>query len=317
MGALAWGVGHQQGVATKINIVGRQRMLSQDLSQTALQMQIATNEEMFAERQDYFVMQLKEWVKVHDSLLVFQELDESGVAINYEDNERLQNSYQQMVGASKQLAQADFGDDITDLVEQMLQEETTYLYEMNEMVIVLAEAAEEQVEWHAIVLLSLLGLNIILLIVIGGGFFGPMMVEFDTKWATYTHQLARLQAEVQRQQLVSEAVPVGLFLVDERGNYLFVNRKYVLMSELWDEEILEKHWAERLHVDYREAVLGKLKRMFQGGGVYESEHLFEYRSGEKAWLRVLMMPIFEKKELVGYAGTCENISKRKWLEKDG
>lgn len=110
--------------------------------------------------------------------------------------------------------------------------------------------------------------------------------------------------------------PVGIFLTDAAGNWIYANERCYAMTGLTPEQARGIGWLRAVHPDDKQAVLGAWQAAMQSGG----EFIMEYRSlnsaGQERWLTgsTAAQRGGGAGAVSGYVGTLADISERKHME---
>ena len=122
------------------------------------------------------------------------------------------------------------------------------------------------------------------------------------------------KASETRLKAIYDSSPLGIYLTDAKGDYLYTNISYQKISGLTSAEALGKGWINGVHADDRERVYDEWYRAATHGGVYESSHKFTHSDGNIVWAHVTAAQMKEGSNVTGYVGIVEDITKRKELE---
>ena len=116
---------------------------------------------------------------------------------------------------------------------------------------------------------------------------------------------------------IARVSPVGLFLTDREGQYIYVNEYWSEITGLSPIETYGEGWAKRLHPADKERVLNEWHQAVQRDLPFESEFCFQQQSGTIKW--VIGKAIAERGvqgERLGYVGTITDITERKRIEEE-
>ncbi|MDG4550791.1 MAG: EAL domain-containing protein [Candidatus Contendobacter sp.] len=144
-----------------------------------------------------------------------------------------------------------------------------------------------------------------------------------------TRRLAALEAENARQRqavdslrdserrlrVLTEQLPVGVFLVNLQGQCRYVNDRWRQMAGLTAEQPFESGWISALHPDDRESVLAAWRQAIEGGSELLIEHRFRTSAGQETWLSTHAAPLRDSAgRVTGYLGAHTDITERKRIE---
>ncbi len=116
---------------------------------------------------------------------------------------------------------------------------------------------------------------------------------------------------------IARVSPVGLFLTDSEGQYIYVNEYWSDITGLSPSETYGEGWANALHPADKERVLSEWHHAVQGDLPFESEFRFMGQSGTIKW--VIGRAIAERGvhgERLGYVGIVTDITDRKRMEEE-
>jgi PAS domain S-box-containing protein len=120
------------------------------------------------------------------------------------------------------------------------------------------------------------------------------------------------QAADERFRMLCEAAPIGIFLTDARGRFVYHNPRWLELTGMTQEEGLGHGWTRAVHPDDRAALLNDWRRtVASGGGPWSRRHRLLTASGEIRWVRAWAAPLRGRDgELRGYVGTVADITER-------
>lgn len=123
------------------------------------------------------------------------------------------------------------------------------------------------------------------------------------------------QSEAQFRSL-SENSPVGIFKMDERGQCIYTNPRYQAISDSTLAEALGDGWVQLIHPDDREWVLTEWSNVMSEQRDFLGEIRYVHKDGTIRFGRVRTSPLLNANgELIGYAGTVEDITETRVIEK--
>lgn len=109
--------------------------------------------------------------------------------------------------------------------------------------------------------------------------------------------------------------PVGIFLTDAEGNWIYANERCYAMTGLTPEEARGIGWLRAVHPDDKQAVLGAWQATMQSGGEFAMEFRSLSAAGQTRWLTGSSAAQRNSAGAVsGYVGTLADISERKQME---
>jgi PAS domain S-box-containing protein len=122
------------------------------------------------------------------------------------------------------------------------------------------------------------------------------------------------ESEGRFRALTSHA-PVGIFQSGPHGECVFVNECWCAMTGLRTAQALGDGWMSALHPEDRQRVVQGWQDAVARGTASESEFRFLRANGEVSWVQGNAVPLrTEGGRLVGYIGTCADITQRKLSE---
>ncbi len=144
-----------------------------------------------------------------------------------------------------------------------------------------------------------------------------------------TRRLAALEAENERQRqtmdslrdserrlrVLTEQLPVGVFLINLQGQCRYVNECWRRMADLAIEQPVDPAWVNALHPDDRESVLAAWRQAVESGSELLIEHRFRASAGQETWLSTRAAPLRDSAgRVTGYLGAHTDITERKRKE---
>jgi len=171
-------------------------------------------------------------------------------------------------------------------------------------------------EWIQSILWRRLTLLLVMTVVIIIFFFSWTVnnlqkVEIDERKKI---EYALRQSETLFRTLASNA-PVGIYLMDEKGQCIYVNSKWSQMSGLSLERVRKEGWTEVIHPDDRKLVLIEWEEASASRHLFSSEYRFQTPKGKTTWISNLAVPLSDDQgQPKGYIGTLTDITSRKIAE---
>ena len=121
-----------------------------------------------------------------------------------------------------------------------------------------------------------------------------------------------LRASEERFRSLSDASPVGIYYNEARGSCLYVNERIQEIMGYSSEDILANNWLNGVHLEDRQRVWDAWTRAMQGGQPFACEYRFVRPNDEERWVYSQSTPMYgHAGEIIGHAGTIEDITERK------
>lgn len=141
---------------------------------------------------------------------------------------------------------------------------------------------------------------------------------FSTRHAKAVEIAGQMTLELQQSEsrfrMMAESSPLGIFLADRRGDFVYVNPACQRMTGLTGTEALGRGWSNGIHADDRQRVLSGWYECAKEGRSYRNVHRFARRDGSVVWVAVEAAPIRIGGEQEGYVGIVEDITEQKKSE---
>ena len=120
----------------------------------------------------------------------------------------------------------------------------------------------------------------------------------------------------ERFKSLCKSAPIGIFLVDQSGDIIFVNRKLTEILELTAEKIRNQDWEELLHPLDRVEILYKIKQLRENNMDLRTPFRILLSSNRTKWLFIRTAPVLSTSgEVVGRVGTIEDITEQRKTER--
>ncbi len=120
----------------------------------------------------------------------------------------------------------------------------------------------------------------------------------------------------ERFKSLCKSAPIGIFLIDQNGDIIFVNRKLTKILELPSENICNTDWKELLHPLDRVEMLYKFKQLRDNNTDVSTPFRIRVSDNRIKWLFIRTTPVLSaSKEVVGRVGTIEDITEQRTIEK--
>ena len=124
-----------------------------------------------------------------------------------------------------------------------------------------------------------------------------------------------LRISEQRFRILSQQLPVGMFLTSLHGEFHYVNDQWCQLTGLTAEQAMGDGWTQALHPEDRERVLQAWNQALETGSLFSIEHRFRTASGRVTWLHTRAVPIRGNNGRInGYVGANADIAELKKTE---
>jgi PAS domain S-box-containing protein len=117
-----------------------------------------------------------------------------------------------------------------------------------------------------------------------------------------------------RLRAISEASPLGLFVVDGRGACIFSNANFHKLAGLTPDQVLGTGWRSRLHPEDRERFLSEWNHAQREHASFECEYRYRHADGTVIWSRLHAAPILDAGHLLGYVHVVEDVTTERTAE---
>jgi PAS domain S-box-containing protein len=117
-----------------------------------------------------------------------------------------------------------------------------------------------------------------------------------------------------RLRAISEASPLGLFVVDAKGNCIFSNANFYKLAGLAPDQLIGTGWSQALHPEDRERVIDAWNAAARGHAPFKSEHRYEHADRTVIWSRLHAAPILDGSHLLGYVQVVEDVTTERLAE---
>ncbi len=117
-----------------------------------------------------------------------------------------------------------------------------------------------------------------------------------------------------RLRAISEASPLGLFVVDARGNCIFSNANFHRLAGLAPDQVIGPGWRVALHPEDRDRVIEAWNAAGRAHAPFNSEHRYEHADGTIIWSRLHAAPILDGSHLLGYVQVVEDVTTERLAE---
>lgn len=132
-----------------------------------------------------------------------------------------------------------------------------------------------------------------------------------------SHQrlIKALRVSEQRFRILSQQLPVGIFLTNLHGEFHYVNDQWCQLTGLTAEQATGDGWTQALHPEDRERVLQAWNQALETGSLFSIEHRFRTASGRVTWLHTRAVPLRgHNGRINGYVGANADIAELKKTE---
>lgn len=112
---------------------------------------------------------------------------------------------------------------------------------------------------------------------------------------------------------IAEAVPVPVFYTDARGQCVYVNPQWSVLTGLPRYEAYGEGWSRAIHPEERERMLRNWQRLVPLGEPFHDECRYQRPDGTALWIASQCVPVYDKTPLAlaGYVGTLTDITEQK------
>ncbi|MBF0438463.1 MAG: PAS domain S-box protein [Magnetococcales bacterium] len=115
---------------------------------------------------------------------------------------------------------------------------------------------------------------------------------------------------------LAELSPIGVYLTNGSGNYLYANPEWCRMAGMSQAEAFGTGWQSALHPEDREAFIAAWNEWInKRTGRWEREYRFRIREGEERWVWGVAAPLSDDDGVINdFIGITLDITERKALE---
>lgn len=115
---------------------------------------------------------------------------------------------------------------------------------------------------------------------------------------------------------LTEQSPIAIYRTDVNGDYTYVNKKWLEITEQEQEDILGKSWINVVHPDDKSEIIKSWYEAVKEEEEWSSEYRMINKKDEITWVEGAATKLFNSDgELIGYTGTNFDITDRKLAEK--
>ncbi|HDN25512.1 MAG TPA: PAS domain S-box protein [Thioploca sp.] len=314
---IQWALFQQSNHARIIKIAGQQRMLSENLSKTALLIQLTTHAQRPLEQVDNFSNLLKLWEHSHQGLqfgnadIGLPGQNSATVTRQFAD---LQPHYQAMKVAAKNLLTAtrktavdlDKSGDISGLVKQIVAEQMAFVQQMDVIVSQYeteATAHLNQVKWlNAIIVI----VTLMVLLLTGRYIFRPAVRQLQQKLQEIIRNLMLDAALDNTSSVIS--------IKDLQGRYIFINRPFEKLLHTTKAKILNKNDYEIFQAKTAEHIQANDLKALKAKAAIEFEEEISLDEGLHSYIAV-KFPLYDTAgNIYALCGIYTEITQRKQAE---
>jgi PAS domain S-box-containing protein len=113
-----------------------------------------------------------------------------------------------------------------------------------------------------------------------------------------------------RFRAISEAAPLGIFVTDSDGNYIYTNIQFQKITGQSAEQSFGSGWQKALADEDRERVASSWYSATRHAKPFEEVYRFRKPNGDIAWASVKAAAINSTDTVSGWVGTVEDITAR-------
>jgi PAS domain S-box-containing protein len=121
----------------------------------------------------------------------------------------------------------------------------------------------------------------------------------------------------ERFRILADMAPVGIYLADKGGHYLYTNKLCNRMLGFSGRKPLGDEWFETVFSADRESVLEGWRESIAKQQAWSCEFRFEHGDGAIIWVNALTSPLLDQNsQISGFVGVFADITQRKSMEED-
>lgn len=118
------------------------------------------------------------------------------------------------------------------------------------------------------------------------------------------------QNEKDHFRALSRVVPVGIFFADQQGICTYVNDKWLDISGLHLQDVLNKNWLKFIHPEDQTKISNAWQIATNRQLPFQQEFRFLHSNGEITWVNAQANLLKDHTGTIGYAGVLSEISER-------
>jgi two-component system sensor histidine kinase/response regulator len=146
---------------------------------------------------------------------------------------------------------------------------------------------------------------------------GRLIGSFNRLLQTLAEREEALLSSEERFRTLAKRAPVGIFLADANGDYLYVNPRWCEMAAMDGPDALGAGWLDGLHADDRSAVLASWRQSVERGENWSREYRFQSSDGQVCWVDSQASPQRDDAgRIIGQVGINLDITERKAAESE-
>lgn len=111
-----------------------------------------------------------------------------------------------------------------------------------------------------------------------------------------------------RFRAISEDSPLGIFVTDENGNMIYINRRAQEITGFHPEDNLDQRWSDLIHPEDRERVTTDWKELLKHPAAAESVHRYVRDENSVVWVRTKIAMLNDRQRFLGFVGVVEDIT---------
>lgn len=119
-----------------------------------------------------------------------------------------------------------------------------------------------------------------------------------------------------RFRAISEAAPLGIFVTDSDGNYIYTNQQFQKITGQSAEQSLGSGWLKAIADEDRERISASWYTATKTAQPFEEIYRYSKEDGEIAWASVKAAAINATDTVSGWVGTVEDITARRRADAD-
>lgn len=144
--------------------------------------------------------------------------------------------------------------------------------------------------------------------VLDDGDRAPFVMGYALDITERRHAEQRLQEQQAELEAVNDGSPLGLFRAGLDGAFSYVNRAFERMSGLRSDEARGGGWQQAVHPDDRERVVSGWRRATAALTRFHARLRLRPDHSQTVWVAVQAAPLVVEGEVIGYAGSVEDVT---------
>ncbi len=139
--------------------------------------------------------------------------------------------------------------------------------------------------------------------------------ELEAEAERLRQNLETLRDSEQRFRMLTQQLPVGIFMTDLEGQCRYVNDRWCQMTGLSAEQAVGLPWMDTLHPDDRDQVETVWRQVVAKGNELVVDHRFRNPSGRVIWMDTRAVPLRDRAgQVIYYLGANTDIADLKRTE---